>query len=490
MSQRVMEAPSATPGQEQTGDATIARIRSVFEKQQAARWRVAATTAAERSEKLRCLRRAIIAQADALYEALMSDLRKHPVEVELTELQPALGEINHTVKLLKRWMRPHKVASSILLAGTSSEVRYEPKGVVLILAPWNYPFGLTINPLVAAIAAGNCVMLKPSEKAPATSRFLAGLVRELFDESEVALVEGDASVAEALLDLPFDHIFFTGSTRIGRIVMAAAARHLASVTLELGGKSPVIVDESADLAKAARRVVWGKFINAGQTCVAPDYVLVPKRREQEFVAETKRALADSYGRSEEERRACPDLCRMVDAGGVARMQALVEDAVARGASIEAGGAFEPASRYVAPTVLSGVRPEMAVMEEEIFGPVLPVLAYEGLDEALAFVRSRPKPLALYVFAEDGDAVERVLGSTSAGGTAVNTVVMHLANPNLPFGGVGQSGVGSYHGHFGFIAFSHERAVLRQGPVSMIQRFFPPYTESIRKNLLLIRRLIH
>jgi aldehyde dehydrogenase (NAD+) len=490
MSHDVLEVPTDDRAGESESSAARARVRAIFEKQQAARWRVAATTAAERNEKLRRLKRAIVSRTDALYAALLGDLRKHSVEVELTELQPALGEINHTIKLLKRWMRPHKVASSLLLAGTSSEIRYEPKGVVLILAPWNYPFGLTVNPLVAALAAGNCVILKPSEKAPATSRFLAELVRDTFDESEVALVEGDASVAEALLELPFDHIFFTGSTRIGKIVMAAAAKNLASVTLELGGKSPVVVDESANIAQAARRVVWGKFINAGQTCVAPDYVLVPESRKREFLDETRAAIGEYYGATDEARKASPDYCRLVDAGAFARMRALVEEAIRGGARVEVGGEFDPAERFVAPTVLSEVRPEMGVMSEEIFGPVLPVLGFESLDEAVGFVRSRPKPLALYVFAENQRAVDKVLAETSAGGTAVNTVVMHLANPNLPFGGVGESGVGSYHGHYGFKAFSHERAVLRQGPLSMAQRFFPPYTESVRKNLLLLRKLIH
>jgi aldehyde dehydrogenase (NAD+) len=468
----------------------LARIKRVFERQQAERWRVASTTASQRIEKLDRLRNAILARVDGLNDALRSDLHKHPSEVELTELQPVLGEIKHSAQHLAKWMRPQRVASSLLLFGTRSELRYEPKGVVLVLAPWNYPFSLTLNPLVAAIAAGNCVMIKPSEKSPATSRLLAEIVRDVFDESEVALFEGDASVAEALLELPFDHIFFTGSTRIGKIVMAAAAKNLASVTLELGGKSPVVIDESADLATTARRVVWGKFINAGQTCVAPDYVLIPESKRQAFLDEARKALAASYGASDEARQASPDFCRMIDSGAFARMKTLVEDAIARGATVEAGGRFDERERYVAPTILSNVRTEMSVMSDEIFGPVLPVLSYRTLDEAIGFVRARPKPLALYVFADDRRAIERVLGETTAGGTAVNTVVMHLANPNLPFGGVGESGLGNYHGHFGFKAFSHERAVLRQGFVSTLQRFFPPYTESVRKNLQLVRRLFY
>jgi aldehyde dehydrogenase (NAD+) len=490
MTRNVMHAPVANREDVGESNDAISRIERVFANQRTERWRMAATTAAERSERLRRLKRGILARTTELEAALMSDLHKHPAEVELTELQPALGEINHTIKHLSRWMRPQRVAPTLQLLGTRSEIRYEPKGVVLILAPWNYPFGLTINPLVAAIAAGNCVMIKPSEKAPATSRLLAELVRDVFDESEVALFEGDASVAEALLELPFDHVLFTGSTRIGKVVMTAAARHLASVTLELGGKSPVIVDASADIGTAARRVVWGKFINAGQTCVAPDYVLVPDDKRSAFLEAARRAVDASYGTTDEARKASPDFCRMVDDGAFARMQSLVEDAVSRGATVETGGAFDAGERYVAPTILANVAPEMAVMSEEIFGPILPVVPYRTLDEAIDFVRARPKPLALYVFADDRRTVERVLRETSAGGTAVNTVVLHLANPNLPFGGVGESGTGSYHGLFGFRAFSHERAILRQGLLSTVQRFFPPYTDAVRRNLLLLRKYFY
>jgi len=488
MARNVLDAPVSARDDSSSG--TKARIERVFAQQQAARWRVAATGASERIAKLELLKRAIVDRSDALDAALLADLRKHPAEVELTERQPVLGEINHSIKHLARWMRPQAVSTSLLLFGTRSEVRYEPKGVVCVLAPWNYPFSLTLNPLVAAIAAGNCVMLKPSEKAPATSRLLAEIVRDVFDESEVAAFEGDASVAEALLQLPFDHFFFTGSTRIGKVVMSAAARHLASVTLELGGKSPVIVAEDCDLDVAAKRIVWGKLINAGQTCVAPDYALVPASRRDAFAESVRRALGDLYGASEEERKASPDLCRMVDAAAFERMRSLVDDAVSAGAKVEAGACFDSDQRYVAPTVLSNVRPEMKIMEEEIFGPLLPILTYETLDEALAFVRARPKPLALYLFTKDERTVDKVLGGTSAGGTAINAVVIQLVNPELPFGGTGESGLGSYHGIFGFRAFSHERAVLRQGFVSTVQRFFPPYTGSVRKQLALVRKFLY
>jgi aldehyde dehydrogenase (NAD+) len=469
--------------------AGLDRIHTLFKEQQAHRWAMARTTARERAARLERLRDAILASTQELFDALHADLHKHAAEVELTELQPALVEIGHPIKHLKRWMRPRRVGTPLTLFGTRSELRYEPKGVVLVIAPWNYPFNLIVNPLVAAIAAGNCVMLKPSEKTPHVSSYVARLVRDVFDEREVALVEGDAEVAEALLDLPFDHIFFTGSTRVGRIVMEAAARHLASVTLELGGKSPVIVAEDADVDRAARRIVWGKFLNAGQTCVAPDYVLVHESRERDFVDRATAVVASFYGATEEDRRKSPDLCRVVDAAGVERLAALVEDAVARGARVETGGVSESSERYVAPTILTNVDPDANLMREEIFGPVLPVLTYRTLDEVISFIRRRGKPLALYVFSDRDVTVERLVHETTSGGTAVNNVVLHLANPNLPFGGIGESGTGSYHGEFGFRAFSHERAVLRQGVAHTFHYFYPPYTDRVRRMLSYVTRWV-
>ena len=371
-------------------------------------------------------------------------------------------------------MRPRPVATPLLLAGTTSEVRSEPKGVVLILAPWNYAFSLVVAPLVAALAAGNCAILKPSEKSPATSAFLNRFVAEVFEADEVAVVEGGAEAAEALLALPFDHVFFTGGTRIGRSVMAAAARHLASVTLELGGKSPAIVDGTADVRAAAQRVVWGKFLNAGQTCVAPDYALVDASRAAEFVAEAKRALDERYGPEGAPRAATADYCRIVDDGHFARLVDILDRSVAAGAVLAAGGERESGERYLAPTILSGVTFDMPVMEEEIFGPILPVLAYDDLDAALARLRVLGTPLALYVFSRSAPAVEHILANTTAGGTAVNATMLHYGSPYLPFGGAGASGQGSYHGIHGFRAFSHERAVLRQREPSLARFLFPPY----------------
>ncbi len=351
---------------------------------------------------------------------------------------------------------------------------FEPKGVVLIMAPWNYPFSLNVNPLVAAIAAGNCAVLKPSEKAPATAALLESLLGEVFDAAEVVVVQGGPEVGGALLELPFDHFFFTGGTAVGRTVMAAAAKHLATVTLELGGKTPAVVDASADVQAAARRVVWGKFFNAGQTCIAPDFVLVHESVVEEFLAAARDAVARLYGRDEAERRSSPDYARIVDQPHFDRLVELIQRSVAGGARIETGGQWDAESRYVSPTVLSGVTPDAPVMEDEIFGPVLPVLAYRELSDAVDLARQNGKPLASYVFSRDRRVIETLQREIPAGGTMVNNTLLHYVSSDLPFGGVGTSGMGAYHGYYGFLAMSHARPVVRQREPALAQFLFPPY----------------
>ena len=455
-------------------------FQATFERLRARRWQQAHTSAKERVARLRKLRDTLVQRREALYQALYADFRKPAAEVESTEVLVVLMELDHALKHVTQWMKPRRVPTPLLLAGTRSQVRYEPKGVVLILAPWNYPFQLVMAPLVAAVAAGNCVCIKPSEKTPHTAQFLERLIQDVFDPSEVVVVQGGAAESQALLELPFDHFFFTGGARVGRKVMEAAARHLAGVTLELGGKSPAVVDGTADLKASAERIVFGKFINAGQTCVAPDYVLVPAAREEELLGHLREAIEHSYGKTEEARRASPDFCRLVDDAQFNRVNGLLERSVAQGARVVLGGGVDAASRYIAPTVLSDVKPETAIMEEEIFGPVLPVLRYDTLDDAVRLIRAGSKPLALYIFSQDAATVEQLLSDTTAGGTCVNTVVMHLTSAELPFGGVGESGLGSYHGEFGFRTFSHERAVLHQGALFLLKNFFPPYTDKGRK----------
>lgn len=476
-----------TPIPPQRGAGTMREIERIFQKQRAHRWRMAQTTAEERIARLKKIRDAIFARREELQEAIHNDFRKHPQESDITEIYPVIAEINHTIAHLAEWMKPQKVKTPLVLFGTRSEVRYEPRGSVLLLSPWNYPFQLFMVPLVTAISAGNCVMAKASTKVPHTASFLKDFVSQIFDESEVAVVEGDHSVADALLEMPFDHIFFTGSPPIGRKVMAAAAKNLATVTLELGGKSPAIVDATADLQKAAERIMWGKFINAGQTCVAPDYLLLEESRLEEFVDRAKKVLEKRYGESEEDRKRSPDYCRLVSRGALDGLKRLLEESVQAGAKVEVGGEVDREERYFSPTLLSNVASDSPIMKEEIFGPILPILTFQSIEEAIEIIRGLEKPLALYIFSESRAVVERFLRGTTAGGSCVNSLIIHLGNSHLPFGGVGMSGMGNYHGFYGFRNLSHERAVLHQGPIDMLQFFYPPYGRRVKQMIEAVMR---
>jgi len=458
------------------------RIELLFERQRAHHARVKRSTAAERIGKLERLREAIVAREPAIREAMFKDFKKPASEVDLTELYPTLVELKDAIRSLKSWMKPARAGTPMSLFGTQSWVHHEPRGVVLLIGPWNYPFQLVIVPLIAAVAAGNCVIVKPSELTVHTSALLRELIASVFAEPEVAVVDGGPAQTQQLLALPFDHYFFTGSTRVGRIVAEAAAKHLATTTLELGGKSPAVVDDSADLASCANRLVWGKFVNGGQTCIAPDYVLVSERRERELVGELRRAIAAMYGASEADRQRSPDLCRVINRRNFDRLKAMLDDSVSLGARVEIGGGIDAAELYIAPTVLTRVTFDSPVMAEEIFGPILPILTYRKLEDVPPLIAARDKPLALYVFAQDQRAIDLVIDNTTAGGSCINNAVIHFANPNLPFGGVGASGSGNYHGRYGFKAFSHERAVLRQGRLDVLKTVYPPYGPKVSRML--------
>ena len=457
-------------------------IEAQFHRQRANQAAVKRTTAAERIAKLKRLREAILAREPAIREAMFKDFKKPATEVDLTETFAALVEIKDAIGSLAGWMKPQHVRTPLSLFGTRSWVHHEPRGVVLIIGPWNYPFQLVIAPLVAAIAAGNCVVVKPSELTAHTSALLVELLGAVFPPEEVAVVEGGPAETQRLLALPFDHFFFTGSTKVGRIVAEAAARHLASTTLELGGKSPAVIDDSADLASAANRLVWGKFVNNGQTCIAPDYVMVSERKQQALVAELRRAIAEMYGATEDDRKRSPDLCRVINRRNFDRLKTMLDDSVRQGAKVAIGGGSDAAELFIAPTVLTNVTPDAPVMAEEIFGPILPILTYKQLDEVAPFITARDKPLALYVFSDNQQAIDTIIDHTTAGGTCINNAVIHFANSNLPFGGVGASGSGNYHGVHGFKAFSHARAVLRQGRVDMLRSVYPPYGPKVSKML--------
>jgi len=449
------------------------RIERIYELQQRNRAAVASTTAAQRIAKLRRFEKAIFAHQDDIRAAMWEDYRKPAAEVDLSEIYPVVSEARHAIRHLRSWMRPKRVGMRMALLGSRSSILHEPKGVVLILAPWNFPFNLTLGPLVAAVAAGNCVMLKPSELTPKSTACMKRILGEVFDESEVAVIEGDAPIAEALLKKKFDHIFFTGSPAVGRIVMKAAAEHLTSVTLELGGKSPVIVDESASIDEAAKKVAWAKFFNCGQICIAPDYVLVDERVRAPFLERLQSWIGklgdDSRGVIVNERHA-------------SRLERLYKDAVQQGAETVTGGAFR--GREISPTVLTNVAPGAAVMQEEIFGPILPVLSYRTLDEAFDFIAAKEKPLVLYAFSRSRRIVKRILARTTAGGTAVNHALVQFYQLNLPFGGVGHSGMGKAHGYFGFQAFSNARGIFDQRTrFSAIELLYPPYVGKFKEKLI-------
>ena len=464
--------------------------RRIFTLQHAYRWEVARSTAPERAAKLTRLREAIVSNRKAVQDAMWADFHKHAVEVEVTEITPTLVDLDHARRNVADWMAPSRARGHWLLAGTRSEIRYEPRGVVLVMAPWNYPFGLLLTPLVAAVAAGNCAILRPSEKVPQTASVLQRIIREAFEEREVAcLTEPGIELAEALLTLPFDHVFFTGSSRVGRQVMAGAAEHLATVTLELGGKSPLLVDDTADVRRAGERAAWGKFVNAGQTCIAPDYAVVHERVVAEFLTAAKEAIAHFYGPTEEARQLSPYLARIIDRASFDRLSTLLTDSVAAGARVEIGGRVDPAERYIAPTLLTGMTWDAPVMREEIFGPILPVLTYSSLDEVIGRIARGGEPLALYIFSRNDANIERVLSRTASGAVTVNQVLLHFGNPNLPFGGVGESGQGSYHGVHGFGAFSHERAVMRQGRVTVTRLLYPPYGTFAQRVVKVLGRLL-
>ncbi|HEX9807397.1 MAG TPA: aldehyde dehydrogenase family protein [Alteraurantiacibacter sp.] len=442
----------------QTAPEISKEIVRVFALQQAHQWDVKASTADERKAKLAKLKGAVEAHADDIVAAVQKDTRKPEGEIRVTEVMNVVANIQLAIDNLDEWMKPTEVTPS-KNPNDRAQIVYEARGVCLILGPWNFPLGLTFGPLAAAVSAGNCCMVKLTDLCPATARIAGEIIREVFDENEVALFEGDVSVAEALLELPFSHIFFTGSTRVGKIVMAAAAEHLATVTLELGGKSPVIIDEGADIGMIGAALAGAKQFNGGQACICPDYVFVKE--------EQKAALVDAFKTNVEKNLYNEDgsikkdsIAQVVNEGNFKRVKGLFDDAVSKGATVAVGGTFEEDDRTVHPTMLTDVTPQMTILQEEIFAPLLPVMTYEDLDQAIGYIEARDKPLALYVFSPNKDNVEKVLRRTSSGGVTVNGVFSHYLENNLPFGGVNQSGMGSYHGYFGFKAFSHERAVYR------------------------------
>jgi aldehyde dehydrogenase (NAD+) len=431
-----------------------------------------------RIQQLTRLKQMIRRNEDVLIQALGLELHKSAYEAFTTEIGVLYTAIGYVIKNLKKWARPQKVKTPLMLFGTRSFIHAEPYGTVLIIAPFNYPVNLVFEPLIGAIAAGNCAVIKPSELTPGVSRIISLMIKETFDEAYIRVIEGGREVTSTLIHAPFDYIFFTGSVSVGKIIMAAAAQRLIPVTLELGGKNPCIVDETADIDIAARKIAWGKFANAGQICVAPDYIVAHKNVKSQLLDSLKKYLENFYGVDPKESN---DFSRIINEAHTERIQQLIDRD-----KVIIGGDCDVKQRYIAPTILDRVQWTDRVMEDEIFGPILPVLEYENLDTVIAQIKSKQKPLALYMFTKNKEAGKKIIDSISYGGGCINDVLIHAGNPNLPFGGVGNSGIGSYHGKRSFETFSHLKSVLNRNINMESDIMYPPYTD---KKLGFIKKVI-
>ncbi|MCL4107319.1 UNVERIFIED_CONTAM: hypothetical protein GTU68_067230 [Idotea baltica] len=426
-----------------------------------------------RLERLNKLKKAIEDNREGIQEAVYNDFRKPAIEVNATEILPVIAEIKFAKRNIKSWTSIQSVPTPLAMLGSTSKVIMEPKGVGLIISPWNFPVMLTLAPLVGALAAGCPVILKPSENTPHSSAILQKIIKEAFNENEVSLVQGNADTSTELLKLPFNHIYFTGAPSIGKIVMRAAAENLASVTLELGGKSPVIVDESANIKNAAKRISWAKFINAGQICIAPDYLLVHRKVKEKLVMAIKDQLEDFFSGQPDE---SDSYSRIVNQKHFERLDSYLKDALNKNGKFEFGGKVDAEHNYIEPTLISGLNDDAKLLEDEIFGPILPIIVFDDIKEVPEVVQSREKPLALYIYSGNKKNIDFVINNTRAGGTAVNHSLVHILNPNLPFGGSNNSGIGKGMGYFGFLEFTNQRGYLKQvTPVSATDLLTPPYT---------------
>ncbi len=424
----------------------------------------------ERRKKLKQLKKWILKNRISIENAVYKDLQKPALETEINELFVVLTEIRTALSNLRNWAANRSIGSSLTYFGTNAYVYHEPKGACLIISPWNYPFQLAIAPLVSAIAAGNTIMLKPSEVSRHTSELIEKMCHELFEENEICVVQGAVEETTTLLKLPFDHIFFTGSPQVGKIVMEAAAKNLTSFTLELGGKSPTIIDKSANIKDAAQKIAWGKWQNAGQVCIAPDYLFVHKDVREQLIKELEDASKNIYGEKE-------NYGGIINSHHFRRVNGIMEDAIANGATIEFGGDKSESELRFSPTLLSNVTTDMRILDEEIFGPIVPIMPYTELDEVVEFINHKPKPLALYVFSKSKKTIKEVQQRTSSGMLTINDTVLQFGHPHLPIGGVNNSGIGKSHGHDGFIAFTNEKAVLKQpSRFTVIKMVYPPYSK--------------
>lgn len=424
-----------------------------------------------RQQQLRQLKQIIIEQENDIVEALHKDLGKCHFESYLSELRIIKKDIENSINNLKKWTKPRYVSTPIEQFPGTAFIQTQPKGVVLIISPWNYPFSLAILPLIGAIAAGNCAIIKPSELSPNTSKILEKIINNNFDETYIKVIQGGKETSQQLLKEPWDHIFFTGSPSIGKSVMEAAAKRLIPVTLELGGKSPCIVDNNINVQETAKRIVWGKFLNAGQSCIAPDYLLINRPIKSQLLEAIAQSIKEFYG---EEAAQSPDYGRIINQYHFKRLCALLSPG-----NIIIGGQVIPEENYIAPTVIDKIEPDFPIMEDEIFGPILPILEYDQLEEAIAFINKRPKPLAIYLFSNNQKQQNMILENTSSGGVGINDTVMQYGVLTLPFGGIGKSGMGSYHGKASFDTFSHYKSVLKRSFWLETNLRFPPYKGKLK-----------
>jgi len=431
----------------------------------------------DRKQKLKKVKKWIKKNEQEIILALYNDFKKSPEEVLFAEIKPVISEINDALKHLRDWAAPRRVSSPLYLLGSKSLVITQPKGINLIIAPWNFPFNLTIGPMISAIAAGNCAVLKPSELTPNCEQLIVRMIGELFPPEEITVVTGGVEETTLLLQLKWNHIFFTGSPQVGKIVMKAAAQHLTPVTLELGGKNPVIVDATANLKDTAQKLIWGKLVNNGQSCVSPNYVLVHTKVKAKLISELKKAFTKMYGETKEAIESNDALTRIVNERHFDRIKLLIDKSIEQGANVILGNNTTASDNYISPTLLDNVSTDSAIFKDEIFGPVLPLMEYQSLDEVYSIINKEEAPLALYVFSSSRKNTEAIINNTSAGTTAVNETTIQFIHNNLPFGGNGHSGIGRSHGKYGYLAFSNERAILKQRKgFTTVKLIYPPMSK--------------
>lgn len=455
-----------------TQEISSSEMHEIFEEQAKYNSVLAGTNARKRKQKLTKLRKVVLKYRSEIHNALMMDLHKNPEESDLNELYPLLSEIRYTKRRVGIWMRSKPVGTPIIFRTGNSSIRYEPKGKILIISPWNFPFLLALMPLVSAISAGCTAIIKPSEHAPHVSKVIKKITSEVFEKKEVAVMEGDAETAIELLRMPFNHIHFTGSTENGKKVMKAASEHLASVTLELGGKSPTIVDKSANISKAAKRIAWAKFMNAGQICIAPDYVFVHESKHALFLEKLKESIYAFYG---DNASSSAQYGRIIDVRHFERMESIMREALQNGGTLKVGGDHRARDNYMGPTVIDSPSMDSRIMKEEIFGPLLPIYKFKEMSEVTDYINMGGKPLIAYIFSHSRKNIRQFISDTQSGGVCVNHSLINFMNPELPFGGINESGIGLSKGYHGFLEFSNQRAVYKQRiRFSLTDVMFPPY----------------